>query len=141
MRRSQTLVLAAIASCFLAGCESEREVTAPINPPDPGATLNRVQAEVFTPSCALSNCHKGTSAKAALNLEPGKSFGNTVGVPSIQSSLFRINPGQPDASFLISKIRGDGEILGNRMPPGGPYLSTTETKLVVDWVRRGAPND
>ena len=32
-------------------------------------------------------------------------------------------------------------ITGDRMPQGGPYLTDAQTKLVRDWIRRGAPND
>ena len=65
----------------------------------------------------------------------------TVGVQAVEAARPRIAPGDPSGSYLVSKTAGDATITGSRMPLGGPYLSTTQQKLLVDWVRRGAPND
>ena len=54
--------------------------------------------------------------------------------------LSRVQPGDFSNSYLYRKIIGQG-ITGDRMPQGGPYLSAAQTKLVRDWIRRGAPND
>ena len=74
-------------------------------------------------------------------LTAGKAYANTVGVPSTENpSLLRVAPSDPANSYLYRKITGAG-ITGDRMPQGGPYLTDAQTKLVRDWIRRGAPND
>jgi hypothetical protein len=74
-------------------------------------------------------------------LEAGKAYGSLVGVLSVETSLLRVFPGLPNDSYLVVKLRGDAAILGSRMPPNGPALPSDKLALVVDWVRRGAPND
>ena len=123
----------------LEACERKSPTEASV-PPDPSATFSRVQREVLTPSCALSGCHAGSSPVLGLSLEAGRSYRLLVGVPSVETSLLRVSPGLPNDSYLVVKLRADGAILGGRMPPGAP-LAASQTSLVTDWIRRGAPND
>jgi hypothetical protein len=142
MMRRHALVAALGISLFLSGCGDEKTLpTEPGSAPDPTATFTRVQNEIFTPSCAFSGCHGGASPQLGLNLVAGKAYGSIVGVGSAESQLLRIAPGDPNDSYVVVKVRGDAAILGARMPLGGPYLSSAHTSLLVDWVRRGAPND
>jgi hypothetical protein len=76
-----------------------------------------------------------------MELTAGRAYGQTVGVASVGSTRLRVAPGNVPGSYLVSKIRGDATITGDRMPLGGPYLSPAREQLVVDWIRRGAPND
>lgn len=109
--------------------------------PDATATFTRVQGEVFTVSCALSGCHTGTAPASNLDLSATVAYANVVGVPAVQRpGLHRVAPGDPERSYLVKKMRGDADISGSRMPPGGPYLEA-QVRLVSDWVRRGAPRD
>ena len=50
----------------------------------------------------------------------------------------RVVPGDPDASFLIQKLNGT-QTLGNRMPDGGPYLTTATVNVIRQWIQDGAP--
>lgn len=124
----------------LAACGTRKSPTEPDDGPDPTATFSRVQAEIFTPSCALSGCHAGPNPQLGLDLAAGRSYSNIVNVRAVESTRLRVAPGDADASYLVSKVRGDATITGSRMPPGGA-LSPDQVKLLVDWVRRGAPND
>lgn len=124
----------------LAACGTQKSPTEPSDGPDPSATFSRVQSEVFTPSCALSGCHSGANPTGSQDLSAGRAYGQIVNVRAAQSTRLRIAPGDPEGSYLISKIRGDATISGNRMPLGGT-LPPEKQKLLVDWVRRGAPND
>ena len=135
-----SLVAALGLGVVLAACGTQKSPTEPTDAPDPTATFTRVQAEVFTPSCALSGCHSGASPKVGQDLSAGKAYAQIVNVRSVESTRLRIAPGDPDASYLISKVRGDATITGSRMPLGGALPADRE-KLLVDWVRRGAPND
>lgn len=138
------MVVALIASAgVLAACGDRK--TLPFDPgdvtPDPSATFTRVQAEVFTPSCALAGCHAGSAPQQGMDLSAGAAFASVVGVASTErSDLVRVAPGDPDASYLVKKLRGDPDIVGSQMPLGGT-LSEDARRLVIDWVRRGAPRD
>lgn len=121
-----------------AGCERAGLVE-PESPEDPAApTLADVQA-IFSQSCALSGCHLGASAPFGLDLSEGEAHANTVGVRSGEvPDLFRIEPGAPDASYLVKKVQGDDDIVGQRMPLGGAPLSNAEITLLRDWIADGA---
>ena len=98
-----------------------------------------IQEEILTPACAFSGCHDTTSASAGLDLSPGQSYGNLVDVSSSQFFLRpRVDPGKPDDSYLVQKIRGSAIILGNRMPLGAPPLTSDEIAGIVEWVENGA---
>lgn len=110
-------------------------------PIDPTATFTRVQAEIFTPTCAALGCHDRLAKQEDQQLTAGVAYAQTVGHPSVEMpSLSRVAPGDPANSYLYRKITGSG-ITGDRMPQGGPYLSDAQIKLIRDWIRRGAPND
>ena len=131
----------AIAAATIACGTRKTPVEPDQDPPSPSATFTRVQAEVFTPSCALSGCHAGAAPANGMDLSAGRAYSQIVGVAAVGSSRARVAPGDVSASYLASKIRGDATITGSRMPLGGPYLSSEREQLVLDWIRRGAPND
>jgi hypothetical protein len=138
-RLAPLVVFAAVAAL---ACGTRKSPTEPVDdPPNPNATFSRVQAEVFTPSCALSGCHAGAAPAQGMNLSAGSAYAQVVGVSAVGSSRLRVAPGDVAGSYLFSKLRGDATITGSRMPLGGPYLSSDREQLVVDWIRRGAPND
>ena len=133
---------AAILLALLAGCSKEKsDPVGPVDPPDPTATFTRVQREVLTPTCALAGCHAGTAPAVGLFLEAGRSYSSLVGPISVETRLLRVAPFDPESSYLVVKVRGDAAILGARMPSGAPALPSDKVKLIVDWVRRGAPDD
>src|SRR5437016_3603260 len=102
-------------------------------------TLASIQDNVFTVTCAVPGCHGGVSAQQGLRLDPGFSAGNLINVPSPRdSNLIRVVPGDPDASFLIQKLQGT-QTLGDRMPDGGPYLTTAQVNVIRQWIQDGAP--
>jgi len=136
----RSLAAALGLSVALAACGTRKSPTEPDDGPDPTATFTRVQAEIFTPSCALSGCHAGPNPQLGMDLAAGRSYSNIVNVRAVESTRLRIAPGDAEASYLVSKVRGDATITGSRMPPGGA-LPPDQVQLLVDWVRRGAPND
>src|SRR5258706_4545579 len=83
-------------------------------------TLASIQDNVFTVTCAVSNCHGGAGAQFGLRLDPGFSAGNLINVPSPRDpNLIRVVPGDPDASFLIHNLHG-WPTHGNPLPLSGP---------------------
>jgi len=106
------------------------------------ATFSEVQTRIFNASCAFSGCHAGSSPAQGLDLTAGAAYTNIVDVASSQQpSLDRIEPDEPDASYLYLKIIDDSSISGSRMPRGAPALAQELIDLLRDWIERGAPND
>ena len=102
-------------------------------------TLASIQDNVFTVTCAVPGCHGGGGAQQGLRLDPGFSAGNLINVHSPQDpNLIRVVPGDPDASFLIQKLQGADGLLGDRMPDGGPYLTTATINVIRQWIQDGA---
>jgi len=65
-----------------------------------------------------------------------------VGVPSEDvPSMARVEPGQPDQSYLLLKLRDAHRAAGgtgDRMPPTGPALPDAQIQVIADWVAAGA---
>jgi len=101
------------------------------------ATFDSIQENIFTPIC--TKCHIGASAPEGLQLDEQHSYALIVGVPSAeQMGLLRINPGNPDQSYLIRKVQGGPDISGAQMPFGGPYLPQSTIDVIRQWVMAGA---
>ena len=108
-------------------------------------TLSEIQTQVFTPIC--SGCHNGSNPPGGAlpgsqNLKAGNSFANLVNVASLeQPSLLRVQPGDPDNSYIIQKLEGAPGISGSRMPFGGPYLDQATIDKIRSWIQDGAQNN
>jgi len=97
---------------------------------------------IFTASCALTNCHKGTHPDKDLDLTEGAAWAQIVGVETEECSggKTRVTAGDPALSYLVHKIRGE-ELCGTsrRMPPPNKApLPADEIQTIVDWVCTGA---
>ena len=103
------------------------------------ATLESIQANVFDTACIV--CHAGAAAPLGLRLDKGSSFVNLVGVPSRQvGSLLRVDPGDPDRSYLVRKLEGTAAE-GEQMPLGGPPVPQATIDFVRQWISDGALPD
>jgi len=101
------------------------------------ADFASIQANVFTPIC--SKCHIGASAPEGLQLDADHSYALLVGVASgEQPAVLRVEPGDPDSSYIIRKLQGSAGISGEQMPLGGPYLPQTTIDVIRQWVTAGA---
>jgi hypothetical protein len=100
--------------------------------------FSEIQAGLFTPTC--SSCHGGASPSAGLNLEAASSYASLVGIPSTQNAGVQlVNPGNPDASYLIDKLEGTAAT-GNVMPPSGG-IAQVDIDMVRQWITDGAIDD
>jgi hypothetical protein len=107
-------------------------------------TLGQIYNEVLGPSC--SGCHSGptsNSLPSGLDLSSvANSHTALVNVPSIQRpAVDRVEPGNPDDSYLIRKLEGGPDIGGGRMPQGGPFLDQATIDMIRQWITDGAPNN
>lgn len=105
---------------------------------------------VVTAKCV--GCHDDTDPPGGLNLLAGAAYAGLVNVQAVQDTaapiLDRIEPGDPEASFLIHKIQGTHTAAGGRggrMPAGCPgsraCLTPEEIQLIRQWVVEGALNN
>jgi mono/diheme cytochrome c family protein len=105
------------------------------------ATLSQLQADVFTPRCAVCHTGGGSSLPGSMNLTAGNTFANLVNVGSRQvSGATRVVPGDAANSYLIRKLEGTNTA-GSRMPLGGPYLDADTLARIKSWIASGAPNN
>jgi hypothetical protein len=100
-------------------------------------TLDEIQAHVFSPSCAMSFCH-GEAQQANLDLRPGASFDNLVNVQSVETQAMRVEPYDPDGSYLICKLENCGWIVGSQMPLIGDPLDQSVIDVIREWINLGA---
>jgi len=89
--------------------------------------------------CAV--CHLTGEEAGNMSLVPDAAYENLVGVKSPTTGLVRVEPGKPDASYLIMKLEGTYLSKGGsgaRMPFGAEPLSADNIKLIRDWIAAGA---
>jgi hypothetical protein len=136
---SARAVVALALALGLAGCFSERQTG-----PGDAVTFAADIQPIFSGSCATSGCHALPSANPAnkpMVLSAGQAYDNIVNVPSGQlPSMDRIEPGNPNLSYLIRKLEGThGQVggSGSRMPIGNP-LPTSTMNTLRQWVSEGA---
>ena len=100
--------------------------------------FQEIQDTIFTPICTA--CHVGAGAPQGLRLDAANSYALLVNVASAESpGTMRVNPGNPNASYLLQKIEGTAAV-GVRMPANGPpYLPQDRIDLVRRWIAAGAP--
>jgi len=100
------------------------------------ATFSSIQQNVFTNSCAFSNCHAGSVSPT---LSSGNAYGNIVNQISSNGKAY-IKPSDPANSYLLSKIKGQN-IRGSRMPLNGNRLTQSVIDSITTWIQNGALNN
>jgi hypothetical protein len=99
-------------------------------------TFQSIQDNVFSPVC--TGCHAGAGAPLGLRLDGGSSYALLVNAPSAEApTLQRVQPGNPDASYLIQKLEGTATV-GGRMPLNGPPLPASTIAVIRQWITDGA---
>lgn len=90
---------------------------------------------VFVSRCAV--CHRGKTPPAGLVLEAERLPASIVGVASSENNgLQLVEPGLPEASYLVRKIKGAESIGGKRMPPPPQEpLGAAEIQRLEEWIR------
>lgn len=103
-------------------------------------TLSSIQTNIFGPICAQAGCHVGASAQQGLMLDSvDNSFQDLVEIASTEApSILRVDPGNPDNSYLVHKIEGRSTIVGAQMPLNQPALSGPQITAIRTWIQNGA---
>lgn len=96
-------------------------------------TFSNVQM-IFSQNCG--SCHIGRS-DSGVRLNNYENVVNSVGD---QYGTQVVRPGNADDSPLIDKIEPNPEI-GERMPQGGPFLSSDRIEQIREWIDEGSENN
>jgi hypothetical protein len=106
-------------------------------------SFSRQVQTIFTHDCGVSGCHVPGNPVANLILAPGFAYKALVNVKAVESSDLRVEPGNPDASYLYKKISQNPPPVGWQMPAPatGSVLSTAEKDLIRRWILQGAVNN
>jgi hypothetical protein len=116
------------------------EIRGQLVPPEPVPDVSFAMdiQPIFNANCS---CHL-FEASGGLSLAEGQSYANLVGVPSSQvPSLNRVQPGDPDNSYLFMKQIGAPSIVGDRMPLDYPTFFDQNPDLLElerQWILGGA---
>ncbi len=92
-------------------------------------------------------CHLLESAQGELVLESGEAWANLVKIDSTQAPLKRVEPGTPQASYLLHKLRGTHIQAGGSgqiMPYGSEASSgipARDVELIERWINDGAADN
>ncbi len=113
------------------------------------STLPQIQATIFDVTCLDMGCHNATDRAGGQSLAPGESYGQLVGVTPVnqaaaQDGLLRVTAGNPDTSFLVTKLTLPVVFdprYGSRMPLGKPVLTADQIEHIRAWILRGALPD
>ncbi len=134
--------------------------TASATPTVDTGLFREIRTTIFQPSCAVAFCHDTTSGPFSGNLDLSDevAYDNLVDVVpnnpmAARAGLSRVDPGNPDDSFLMLKVCSPGvgaalcpeqlpaEGFGNRMPLVGPPLDADSVELLRTWILAGAPDE
>jgi hypothetical protein len=139
------LVVVALVLTTAACDEKLSDIAGPT--PDLEPTFSSIQQNIFNapdsagrPAC--TSCHNLERLSGTMNLREGAAYTSLVNVPSSRKAgAVRVVPGNPDASYLIQKLEGAPDIVGDRMPQRGPFLTPGQIQIIRRWIELGAPNN
>lgn len=104
----------------------------------PPPTFTQVDDDVFSKGCAFSSCHGGGSGGLHLN-GTAADHDALVDAPSTgKSGATLVVPGDADASYLVQKLEGAADIVGDPMPAGADALDPALIAEVRAWIDAGA---
>ena len=112
--------------------------------PDENSAYHDIQEYIFDKSCASSTCHASPANSGSLSLEYGLSYDDLVGIApqnpaAADAGMKLVDPGNPENSFLLTKLMGPGPDQGARMPFGGGMIHDGKIDAIRTWIEAGAP--
>lgn len=110
------------------------------------STYHEIQDYIFDKSCASSACHAAPANAGNLNLTYGLSYQDLVGrVPqnpaAAAAGMQLIDPGNPENSFLLTKLIDPTPEQGVRMPFNAGTLHAGKIEAIRTWIAAGAPQE
>jgi hypothetical protein len=129
------LLIAFMAGAFIGGVTGQESDSTEFATTIGDMVLLEQVREIFSRSCATGGCHSGTYPKMKLSLEADDIPESVVDMPSIQyPELMRVDPGEPEDSYLLIKIAGGEEMEGKLMPINLPPLKDEEIDAITMWI-------
>lgn len=134
---------------FSSACD---EKLSDIAGPSPGLepTYSSISANIFTSTdssgrAACTQCHtsEGRTPPANLDLRTEVGYAQLVGIAStFKPGAVRVIPGDADNSYIVHKLEGRSDIVGQRMPrTSGPFLTEGQMLIIRRWINQGAQNN
>ena len=115
----------------LRACTPEPAIGVPLPPARGGAgTCSALMEQIFVPRCA--SCHNGSVFP---EIDATVGCAGMVNVQSEQAVMDIVEPGEPDQSWLMVRLRGEE---GRGTMPSEP-LTSAEIAAVEAWIANGAP--
>ena len=111
------------------------------------STYHEIQHYIFDKSCVNSACHGSPATAGGLLLAYEVSYEHLVGQrprnpAAAAAGMKLVDPGNPDNSFLLTKLLGPTENqLGARMPLTAGQLHDGKIEAIRTWITAGAPRD
>ena len=146
MKCVKIIVVVSSALVGLSCDESLSKLTGPT--PNLQPTFSSIQRDIFNaadssgrPACNRCHTDVGRNPSGGFNLRAEVAYSQLVNFPSRRPGVNRVAPGDPENSYILHKVEGRSDIVGVRMPQGGPYLSEGQVLVLKRWIARGAPND
>lgn len=94
-------------------------------------------AALFERSCTTTGCHAGPVPQMNMDLTRDHFYNATVGKQSASAPEEKIvDPGNPEGSYLIKKIKGAEGIVGMQMPMVGDKLTDEEVGTIEQWISK-----
>ena len=108
-------------------------------------TFGTIEDNLFKNSCATTGCH-GFNNDAPMSLLKTEAYDNLVCQLSVQAEgYYRVNPGNPQQSYILYKLRGTASEVGGdpdtQMPKDGDPLEAETISALEAWIAAGAPDD
>ena len=107
------------------------------NDPQPSPSFAGEIKPTIEARCAFSACHGGNAREGGLN------FGAITYADVRQATGDHgaiIISGDGANSSLYFKLT-TSQLFGSRMPPGGPYVPTSDMQKIKNWIDAGAPDN
>ena len=123
----------AVLLAMMVGCSPQ-----PPAPSAPRLSHDRDLQPLWDAKC--SDCHMDRQAFGGLFLDAGHAYGNLVGVPASQlPTMARVEPGDPDHSYVWLKIQGAHLGAGGYGETIPVRWTEDEKARILLWIEQGAP--
>lgn len=85
----------------------------------------------------------GRNPPLGLSLDHDVAYQSLVGVPSVgKPGAVRVIPSDAENSYMVHKLEGRSDIVGQRMPrTAGPFLTEGQIRIIRRWIDQGAQNN
>lgn len=90
--------------------------------------------EIFDEWCTSCHSGGGNPASDPSEIDLDVPLSSLVGIPSAANGKPLVVPGDPDASYLLLKMKGGEGMEGDLMPLGDDPLKAEQLQVVADWI-------